>query len=56
MNASQYSGALEKIAQLSVHILSLGVVWVLLLAWILTDPLIQLAERIARREKSKTTN
>jgi hypothetical protein len=56
MNAFQYSGAPEKIARLSVHILSLGVVGVLIMAWILTEPLIQLGERIARREKWKTTN
>jgi hypothetical protein len=56
MNAFQYSGALEKIARLSVHIHSLGVVGFLILAWILTEPLIQLADRIARSEKSKITN
>jgi hypothetical protein len=56
MNAFQDSGALEKIARLSVHVLSLGVVGVLIMAWILTEPFIQFGERIARREKSKITN
>jgi hypothetical protein len=42
-----------KLARFGIHILAVGMAGFLILAWVLTGPLFQLAERFAHREKLK---